>query len=230
MKKTEIRILEMLVRVRQWILSHIAAFPEGLRGHELYLTIDTCIKNFDTRSTTQAMHSRGAKEKTVLKRGAHEALHTLMEAMSRTARSMKSAVPGAEEKFRLPSSKEGQTWLAFARGFADEAVPIADEFVSRGMAPDFIDELKARIHAVEQFRDDREHETHERIASTNGVGGAAEQGFNAVREFDAIVRNIYGDNPAELAAWESVSHVERAPRHADDDEEEPPAPPSPPQG
>jgi hypothetical protein len=59
----------------------------------------------------------------------------------------------------------------------------------------------------------------------------AEQGLEAVHELDAIVRNVYADNAAELAAWESASHVERAPRRADDDEEEePPAPPPPAQG
>ena len=57
------------------------------------------------------------------------------------------------------------------------------------------------------------------------VAEAAEIGLAAVRELDAIVRNIYRDNEAELAAWESASHVENAPRRAE--EEESPAEPSP---
>ncbi|MBV8859176.1 MAG: hypothetical protein JOZ02_19750 [Acidobacteria bacterium] len=160
-----------------------------------------------------------------MKRKAVKAFRTKMEGINRTARSMERAVPGSEEKFRLPSNKDLQTWLAFGRGFAEEAEPLAEEFVRRGMAPDFIDDLKARILAVEQFRDGRAKESFDRNASTTGVGDAAEKGLAAVREFDAIVRNIYADNPAELAAWESASHVERAPRHAADDEEEPPTEP-----
>ncbi len=41
------------------------------------------------------------------------------------------------------------------------------------------------------------------------------------------MRNIYADNEAELAAWESASHVERAPRRAEEEEEEETAPPPP---
>ena len=227
MHKGEIRILEMLVRVRQFMLSRIAAFPANSPGHNLYVTADASIKSMERLSAEQATHTRGAKEKTALKRIAEDALRALMEAINRTARSMKRAVPGAEEKFRLPSKKDGQTWLAFGRGFATEAEPLAEEFVSRGMAPDFIDDLKARIHAVEQSSDDRALESGDRIASTAGVAEAAERGLEAVRELDPIVRNVYASNDAEVAAWESASHVERAPQRAEEEAEAPPPPPPP---
>src|SRR5205085_565687 len=95
-------------------------------------------------------------------------------------------------------------------------------------APDFIDDLKTRALAIGQTVDGRAQETSDRITSTTNVGTAAEQGLAAVRELDATVLNIYKDNPAELAAWESASHVERPPRHADEDEEEePPTQPPP---
>jgi hypothetical protein len=228
MQKSEIRILEMSVRVRQYILSRTAAFPDSSRGHELYVTVDTSIKNMERLAATQAMHGHAVREKTAQKKIADAALRTLMEAIFRTARSMSKLFPGIEEKFRLPSNKDGQTWLAFGRAFSTEAEPLADEFVGRGMSPDFIDDLKARIHAVEQSLDGRAQKSAERVASTAGVAEAVEQGVEAVRELSAIVRNIYANNEAELAAWESASHVERAPRRADDDEEEEPPPPPPP--
>jgi len=131
-----------------------------------------------------------------------------------------------EEKFRLPSSRDIHTWLAAARAFAIDAEPLAEEFLGRGMAPDFIDELKARTLAVAKPMEEREGESSDRIGSTADVEAAAQEGFDATRELDAIVRNVYAGNEAELAAWESASHVERAPRRADDEEEEtPPAPP-----
>ena len=225
MQKSEIRIMEMLVRVRQFILSRIAAFPAGSPGHDLYVVADASIKSMERLSATQATHARGAREKTALKKIADDALRANMEAVNRTARSMKRAVPGAEEKFRLPANRDGQTWLAFGRGFATEAEPLSEEFVSRGMAPDFIDDLKARILAVEQSLDGRAQESAERVASTAGVAEAAERGLEAVRELDPVVRNVYAGNEAELAAWESASHVERAPRHAEEEEAEAPPPP-----
>lgn len=225
MQKSEIRILEMLVAVRQYILSRIAAFPVGSPGHDLYVTVDASIKKMERLSAAQAMHAHAVREKTAQKKVADDALRSIMETMSRTARSMSRRFPGIEEKFRLPSKKDGQTWLAFARGFATEAEPLAEEFVSRGMPPDFIDDLKARILAVEQAVDARAQKEAEQVASTAGIGEAAEQGLEAVRELRPIVRNVYASNEAELAAWESASHVERAPRHAEEDE--PPAEPPP---
>lgn len=219
MKKSETRILEMLVRVRQYGLSHTAAFPEGSRAHELYDAIDACIKNMEKHATTQTMHGHAAREKTAQKNAAGEALRELMEAINRTARSMSRSTPGLEEKFRLPASKDMQTWLATARVFASNAEPMAEEFIRRGMAPGFIDDLKTRTLLVEQYLGGRAQESSGRVASTAGVAGAAEQGVEAVRELDAIVRNTYAGNDAELAGWESASHVERAPRHAEEEEE-----------
>jgi hypothetical protein len=173
------------------------------------------------------VYAHAVREKTAQKKVADDALRALMEAIFRTARSMARRFPGIEEKFRLPSRKDGQTWLAFARGFVTEAELLAEEFVSRGLAPDFIDELKARSLTVQQASDVRALKEAKRIAATAGIAEAAEQGLVAVREFDPIARNVYASNEAELAAWESASHVERAPRRAEE-EEEPPAQPAPP--
>ena len=215
----------MFVRVCQHGLVRAAAFPANSRGHELYVAVDTARKNMQNHAATQSMHANAAKGKTAQKRVADKALRDLMETIFRTARSMSRLTPGMEEKFRLPSKKDGQTWLAFARGFVTEAEPLAEEFVSRGMAPDFVDDLRARILAVEEAVVGRAQQAGGRVAATAGVRDAAQQGLEAVRELGAIVRNVFAGNEAELAAWESASRVERAPRRAEEEEEEPqPAP------
>jgi hypothetical protein len=150
-----------------------------------------------------------------------------METISRTARSMSRSFPGVEEKFRLPSKRDGETWIATARGFTTDAEPLSEEFVSRGMFPDFIDDLKARILAVAQAVEAQSQAWAARVTSTANVAEATRQGLEAVRELDPIVRNVYASNEAELAAWESASHVERAPRRAEEEEEEPPTEPAP---
>jgi hypothetical protein len=201
MQKSEIRIREMLVRVRQFILSRIAAFPAGLPGHDAYVIVDASIKNMERLSAAQSTHGNTVREKTKQKKIADAALRDIMESISHTAGIMSRRFPGIEEKFRLPAKKDGQTWLACARSFATEAEPLAEEFVGRGISPDFIDDLKARILAVDEASDDR-----------------------------AENKNVSAGWEAELAAWESASHVERAPQHADDDKEEPPTEPPPAQG
>ena len=227
MKKSEIRFLDMLRGVRQHGQQRAAAFPASSRGHELYIIVNTSIETAERLLAEQSMHAHAYREKSAQKDVAEEAFHEVMEAISRTARSMKRDIPGVEEKFRLPPSRDGETWLAYGRGFTIEAEPLADEFVRRGMAPDFVDDLKARILAVEQAVNGQAQEWAARVASTAAVTEAIQRGRGAVRELEAIVRNIYKGNEAEVAAWESASHVERAPHRAEEEEEEPAAQPVP---
>ena len=226
MKKSEIRILEMLRRTRQYGQQREAAFPANSRAHELYVVVGTSIVNMQRYSAEQAVHAHAYSERSAQKNLADDALHESMEAISRIARSMSRSFPGATEKFRLPSKRDGETWLAYARGFSTEAVPFQEEFVRRGMAPDFIDDLKARILAVEQAVASQAQAWAARVAATAGLGEAAQQGLEAVRELSPIVRNMYKDNEAELASWESASHVERAPRRPET-QTTPPAPAPP---
>lgn len=49
-------------------------------------------------------------------------------------------------------------------------------------------------------------------AATAALAAALRRERDAVRELDAIIRNVFRDDPATLAAWKSASHIERAPR------------------
>jgi hypothetical protein len=225
MKKSEGRILETLVRVRQHGLARASVFPDGARARKLYEDVDAAVAKMERHATQQTIHAHAAKEKTAQNRAADKALRRLMEAVSRTARTMSRRVPGLEEKFRLPSNKDRLTWLAAGRAFAKEAEPIKDEFIQRGLSADFVEDLKARVAAVEQLTDGRAQQSAGRVASTAGVAEAAEEGLAAVRELDVIMRNVYADSPTELAEWESASRVERPARRAQT--KAPPAQPDP---
>src|SRR5215208_5372232 len=191
MQKSEACILDMFVRVCQHGLVRAAAFPANSRGHELYVAVDTARKNMQNHAATQSMHANAAKGKTAQKRVADKALRDLMQTIFRTARSTSRFTPEMKEKFRLPSNNDKRTWLAVARGFVMEAEPVSEDFVGRGMAPDFVDDLRARILAVEEAVVGRAQQAGGRVAATAGVRDAAQQGLEAVRELGAIVRNVY---------------------------------------
>jgi hypothetical protein len=226
MQKSETRVLDMLRSVRLHGQARAAAFPANSRGGELYVSVNAGIGNIERISGEQAEHERNFREASKRKDVAEDSLRELMVSINRTARSMSRTTPGAEEKFRLPPNRDGEMWLAAARAFVAEAGPLADEFVRRNTAPDFIDDLKARTLAVVQADDAQQKAENARVAATADLAAAIQQGLEDVRELDAIVRNTFAGNEAELAAWKSASHVERAPRRAGE-EEEPPAPPAP---
>ena len=226
MKSSEANTLEMLISVRQFGLTHAGRFTASTAGSELLAAVARAMEDMEAHSATQAQHARAAKEKTTQKNAARDALREEMEAIARTARAMARKTPGVEDKFRLPSNKRAQDWLAAARAFATEAEALQEEFVKHGMAPAFVEGFKARIQAVEQTIESRAQKSAARISATVGVAEAAERGRQAVRALDAVVRNLFGDDKPLIAEWESVSHVERAARRTD--AETPPAeePPS----
>lgn len=223
MKNSEANTLEMLIRVRQFGVTHAERFTAVSAGAEMVAAVAEAINDMEAYSATQAQHARAAKEKTTQTNAARDALRAMMEAIARTARAMSRKTPGVEDKFRLPSNKRAQDWLAAARAFLTEAEPLKDEFVRLGMAPAFVEEFKSRVRAVEQSIDGRAQKSAARVSATVGVAGAAERGRQAVRELDAIVRNLFAGEDETLAGWESASHVERAPRKAaaEEPEEEP---------
>ena len=49
-----------------------------------------------------------------------------------------------------------------------------------------------------------------------------DQGMSVRRRMDAVVRNVYRDNAAVLAEWETASHIEQAPKKKKGGPEEPP--------
>jgi hypothetical protein len=214
MKNSEVRILEMLIRVRQFGASHERSFPEGSRAAQLFALVSTSVANMETHAATQQTHARAAKETTTQKGAAFEALQEQMEAISRTARAMSPAVPGLRDKFRVPRSGGMQTWLAAARSFAEEAAPIKDEFTRRGMESDFLDTFRTAIEAVEAFVNARAQKSAAQVGATAAVADAADDGRAVVRELDAIVRNLFRNDPASRAEWDSARHVERATRRA----------------
>jgi hypothetical protein len=215
----------MLFSVRQFGVTHADSFPAATAGAELLAAIAVAIADMQTHSATQAQHARAAKEKTTQKNAASDALREMMEAIARTARAIARKTPGIEDKFPLPSNKRAQDWLAAARAFVAEAEPLKDEFISRGMAPGFVEDFKSRIRAVEQSVDGRAQKSAARVSATVGVAEAAERGRQAVRDLGAVVLNLFEHDAAVRAEWESASHIERAAHRAE--KEEPLAAPEP---
>lgn len=213
MKDTETRRLDMFIRVRQFGATHTGSFPANTRGSEVIAALNTVITKLEGHATTQESGKRAALEGTAVKAVARAALREDMEAISRTARAMALTTPGLDDKFRLPRNVGDQAWLAAARSFAADAEPLKAEFIRRGLPADFLEDLDADIEAFEQSIDSRAQKTGTRVAATVAIDEAIERGMNAVRELDAIVQNVFRDDPAALAEWTSASHTERSPRH-----------------
>ena len=56
-----------------------------------------------------------------------------------------------------------------------------------------------------------ESDDGEGVESTAAIGRLIKAGMKEVNYLDAIVRNKYARNADKLRAWDSASHIERAP-------------------
>ena len=226
MTDAEIRRLEMFIRARQYGRTRDTSFPADSRGRELLTELDATIAELENHTAAQSAGTRAAMQGTTLKASARAGLREDLEAITHTARSMSHAVPGIEEKFRLPRTTGDQAWLAAARAFAAEIVPLKAEFIRRGLPADFVEDLQADVQAFADSIDTKAQKSGARVAATAAIDAAVERGTNAVRELDAIVRNIFRNDAAALAEWTSASHTVRASRRATPETHDAPATPT----
>ncbi|HYX43116.1 MAG TPA: hypothetical protein VE821_15530, partial [Pyrinomonadaceae bacterium] len=197
---------------RDFCTTHADRFPKDPHVQEVVAELDAAITDMKTHMAAQDSGKRSVKEGTKLKSVARTALREDLEAISRTARAMALKVPGLEDKFRLPRSTSSQGWLTVARSFAQDAALLKAEFVRRGLPDSFLADLQADINDYEQALNRREQHKGSHVAATAAINEADERGMNCKLELDAIVHNIFRDDPVTLAEWTSASHVVR-PKH-----------------
>jgi hypothetical protein len=214
MDRSETFTLEMFLRSHSFVAARPTVFPAISRGGELDAQLVTVISTLRQHAATQSSSTRTSREGTRQKAVTLEELQQDLEAIQRTARAIALNSPGFDEKFRLPKNKGSQSWLAAARAIAEEAEPDKQDFIRLGLPANFLEDLNEEIAEVDEIINRQGQATGEGVAASAAIDKAIEDGMKIVRELDAIVRNIFRDDPATLAEWTSARHIERAPHHA----------------
>lgn len=203
---------EMFVRAHEYGAQYASAFPSGSYGAGLVTKLGEVIEGLKSLALDQSKGRSSVRESSASKAAARDELVRRMEAVSRTARVMAFTVPGLEDKFRLARGVGDQPLLLLARTFADDAEPLKAEFIKRGLAPDFVEELREVADGFDAAINRKSQGRGKHVAATAGIDDLVERGVRVVREFDALVRNALAADPSALAAWVSASHVERLAR------------------
>jgi hypothetical protein len=143
---------------------------------------------------------------------AREDLKDLVEAIARTARAIDETKPGFAEGYRGPSQLSDRALLDLAIGIARIAPPQKADFLSHGMPPDFLETLDARVARLQQTMTDQSEGKAGVKSAGVEIEDTMDNGMSVRRRMDAVVRNVYRDDAAVLAEWETASHIEQAPR------------------
>lgn len=95
-------------------------------------------------------------------------------------------------------------------------------FIDYELPADFVADLRADRDALTQSNQAKHSDNEEGLASTAEIEELLGKASEMVTRLDAAILNKYRNSPSTIAAWKSISRVERAPRKA-----KPAAPPAP---
>lgn len=125
---------------------------------------------------------------------------------------MSHTMPGIDSKFRIPRTLSDQQLIATAEASVADAAPLKNEFIRFAMPANFLDELNDLVAEFRSALTNQQTGKSHQVMASAAIDDTLDEALSAVRQLDAIVRNTYHDDPAELAAWTSARHVERSPR------------------
>ena len=225
MNDLEKRYLDRFKRVRDFNAAHDGLFPVGTLARDLFENIGGVVNDLEGFATTQAAGRSAARQGTVSKAVAKDAIHEDFGILRRTARSMSGAMPGVVEMFNIPQGQDGQELVNTVRAALPTAEALKSEFLRREVPARVFQDLPANIAAYEAAVTDQNIGRDESLTAGASIDAAIDRGNEALRQLDPIVRNKLHNNSAMLAAWLSAKRLERAPRR--NNNSTPPAPQTP---
>jgi hypothetical protein len=214
MNDEDTRRLDAFLRAEEFARLQAARIPAGSFAGELFASLSHIIANLQAAADRQSSNMRAAKQGTTSKASLRDEIILALRAIARTARSMAHSTPGIEDRFRFSPNATEQALLSAARTFAADATPLKAEFIRRGLPATFLEDLNADIDAYEAALSRQTQGTEEHVAATAAVDDLIDEGIKVMSELNAVIRNLFADDPATLAQWLSASRVERAPKRA----------------
>jgi len=162
--------------------------------------------------------------------------------ITRTAAAIDQDEPGFADKFHPPKAYNPAALLTTADAFLlqltvqpsdSNAVKTAKaalvaKFVAHEMSANFVTNLQTDRDAITDAQAAMESGSEDRIGNTAAISPLIQQGMKALNTLDAIMNNKYSAQPDKMAAWNSASHIERAPQRNSPQPTPAPTPTTPP--
>ena len=155
-----------------------------------------------TRKVTGSAKDRAAL-RTVL-------LHEHMAPIARVARLELPNTPSIAQ-FNMPKGRLSTEKLAAAAsGMAQAALPFHDLFVADVLPDDFITQLTEARDAMIASSTQRAAHASSRKGATTGLRAQLKEARAIIHTMDAVVRPVIKGDAALMAAWKSISRVQKS--------------------
>jgi hypothetical protein len=225
MNDLTVRRIEMCVRVVSFLASNRIVFSKGSQGPQLVKRLTDKVDDIKRLAAAQVSGLSSARTESATRVAARSALVDAMGRIDRCARGMAVTMPELNDKFRVGDKTGDSILLSRAHAFASDAVSFREAFARFEMAPKFIDDLNARIKALEDAIDDHTISKGGHVATTGLLDEEMGNVMVTIAQLDPIVENKLEGNPMLLTRWEHARHIERAWANKPDPEPNPtPAP------
>jgi hypothetical protein len=211
MQDSEVRQLDRGNRVQEFASAHASLFPAHSHAAEVVANHSNAVAEVKHQAVRQDAAALDRQESTAQKDAAIKSLVELMRPVNQTARSMDKQQPGFADQFRMPRYSD-QAILNRAGAFIAEAAPVAVEFTKRGLPESFVADMQSAVERVVAAEARQSVALANQTEATAALRLALKKEQDAMRELNAIMRNQLRNDPALLAAWESASRIESAPK------------------
>jgi len=213
------RRYERALRVRIFGQTNASDFAPNSKATEHFTTLNNLIGKLDEAKADQ-------KPNRVTKETLVDALVLDLKNIARTAREIDKKQPGFAAPYRIPDNPaesaittHADSLLARLEDEADDPAAVKPakaalraRFIAYEMAADFVADLRADREAIAEANQTNEAETRDCVENTALIGQLLGEINEVVSGLDAVMYNKYTRQPEKLRAWQTASHVERAPQ------------------
>jgi hypothetical protein len=210
MNTREINIKDMFINMREFDVRNAAdyaALPNAEANFAVVRAAIAALENYEAKQTSGVRGQAVEQKSSII-----AAIRRKMKEIARNARALNINDDGFRRLFSIPDNNSDQKLLAAAREFVTQATIYKAEFLRLGMLAGFIDDLNDDIEDFEQALNRKAGAQSTGVGATAGIDAEIERGMKAATILDAMMQNVYRDNPVKLGEWTQARHVKRSPQ------------------
>lgn len=205
MQRQQTQVLQWARRVRDFLVEHaIKSLFAELSA--LKQQLDEVVEQLTANAAAQeAVTKESRVQTTEIKRLRQTLRDEQMKPVVKLSRTMTLQINGSDITFVLPAANVEVERLAAAGDAMVTALKVVgQQFVARGMASDFVEQLSNTTKALRAAIDERAAQVSRRTGTTAALTRDRVRLTQLVQVIDSLVRPVIQTDPELLAAWDNV--------------------------
>lgn len=167
--------------------------------------LDDAVGQLTAGAAAQEAITKQARVQTTEIKRLREALRNTLKPIVRMSRTMKLEINGTEITFVLPNyTIDSERLAAAADAMVTALGTFGPQFVARGLAADFVEQVSSATKALRDAIDARVAQVSRRTGTTATMLEDENQVVRLVRLIDTVIRPVIQNDPGQLAAWDNV--------------------------